>query len=206
MGLLYTETWQDYADLELPFLFDHVLIIDRGAAERGRSSWTERWDGTGDHAQEELRRREPDNAEAVDGLPGWAAPFVGLDAPREWWAPARAALRAYLGVPATASDGAARKARPVLTYVSMADEPTESPEPRVRDEDHAKLIEGLRALQKEGVLGSVNIVHGNGTREVWEDRMRAIAQSSVSFCVSAPCRVSLRILTAHYRSSSVRGG
>lgn len=182
MGLLYTDTWQDYADLELPFLFDHVLVIDRGAAERGRSSWTERWDGTGDHTQDELRRRQLDNTEAVDGLPVWAAPFVGLDAPREWWAPARAALRSYLGLPATTSDGAVRKARPMLTYVSMADEPAGSTEARLRDEDHARLVEGLRVLQKEGVLGGVNVVHGNGTREFWEDRMRAIAQSSVRYC------------------------
>ncbi|KAF7789695.1 hypothetical protein EIP86_000641 [Pleurotus ostreatoroseus] len=178
MGLLYTETWKDYADLHLPFLLDRVLVVDRGAATRGRAAWTERWDVPGEDALgDELRRRDPEGG--VDGLPAWAAPFVGLDAPREWWAPARAALRSHLGLPDPAD---ARRGKPVLTYVSMADEPhaaTSEDGGRVRDEDHARLVEGLAGLQREGVLGGVHVVRGNGTRESWEERMRAIAQSSI---------------------------
>ena len=114
----------------------------------------------------------------------WAAPFVGLDigarARETWFEPARAALRSYLGLPVDAA--VVRRGKPVLTYVAMADEPV-TREGRVRDEDHPALVEGLRGLVKEGVLGEVVVVSGNGTRENWERRMMAIARSSV--CTSS---------------------
>ena len=50
---------------------------------------------------------------------------------------------------------------------------------RVRDEDHPALVEGLLSLQKEGVLSEVHIVRGNGSRDIWEDRMSAISRSQV---------------------------
>lgn len=37
LGVLYTEDWKDYTDSRRPFLFEHVVIIDRGAAARQNS-------------------------------------------------------------------------------------------------------------------------------------------------------------------------
>lgn len=38
LGVLYTEDWKDYTDSRRPFLFEHVVLIDRGAAARQNSS------------------------------------------------------------------------------------------------------------------------------------------------------------------------
>lgn len=178
--------------MNAPWIFDRVVIADRGAAERGRDLWTRRWtpSGTPNNGGNELKRQ----AEAEDSKPAWAAPFVGLQAPQGWWAPMRSALLSYLRLSDSRSDSGSgsmwgRKSKapatkPVVTYVSMQSEPRGAGL-RLRDEDHLALLVGLRALQKEGVLSEVHVVKGNGSVDVhgweWADRMSAIAKSSVSF-------------------------
>ena len=51
---------------------------------------------------------------------------------------------------------------------------------KLRNEDHLALLRGLRKLEMDGVLGGVNLVRGNGSAEMWEERMRGIVESSVS--------------------------
>jgi hypothetical protein len=34
LGVLYTEDWKDYTDSRRPFLFESVVLVDRGAAAR----------------------------------------------------------------------------------------------------------------------------------------------------------------------------
>lgn len=180
MGILYSENWKDYADMHVPFVFDRVVVSDRGAAERGRTEWAQHWDApvARDDVDYDLRKRQELAPELEEGLPAWAAPFVGLSVPGDWWAPAREALRSYLGLPIDPPP-VSRGTKPVLTYVSMADEPWTARDARVRDEDHPALVEGLLSLQKEGVLSEVHIVRGNGSRDIWEDRMSAISRSQV---------------------------
>ncbi|THH00491.1 hypothetical protein EW026_g2057 [Hermanssonia centrifuga] len=173
VGILYAEDWKDYADMQIPFLLERVLLVDRGAAERGRSEWGEKWSDSSeyDSSNDELRKRQA----VEDGLPVWAAPFVAFDVSSGWFEPVRSALRSYLRLPAESTQ---KKRKPELTYVSMAGEPQGSG-PRIRDEDHPELLKGLHALKAEGILGEVHVVRGNGTRDVWEDRMTAISTSNI---------------------------
>ncbi len=193
LGISYSEDWKDFAQIEVPYLLDRVIIADSGAAERGRQNWTAGWEPPKTTKAEhgvELRRRELiERADEVeDSLPIWAAPFVGLKAPEGWWLPARAALLSYLRLPPDSPGGDSgtrgeKKSKgsdaPVLTYVSMQDEPSGAG-PRLNSDTHDALVQGLHNLQADGVLSEVHIVRGNGTSEVWEDRMKAIARSGVS--------------------------
>ncbi|GJE94842.1 hypothetical protein PsYK624_110180 [Phanerochaete sordida] len=169
--LMYSEDWQDFSDMHLPYVLERVVIADRGAAERNRPDWAAHWRPPPPRggASGELRKRQA----VEDGLPAWAAPFVGLDAPEEWWAPVRAALLSYLGAPAPRT----RKG-PVATLVSMEDEPYEAGA-HVRTEDFPGLVAGLEQLVREGVLGALHVVRANGTRENWDARMRAVVDSDI---------------------------
>ena len=42
------------------------------------------------------------------------------------------------------------------------------------------MLRGLHKLEMDGMLGGVNLVRGNGSAEMWEERMRGIVESSVS--------------------------
>ncbi|KAH9899222.1 hypothetical protein C8Q73DRAFT_310806 [Cubamyces lactineus] len=188
LGVWYTEDWQDLADMHVPFLLDRVVIADRGAAERGRAHWAPAPSARTD----ELKRR----AAGQEGEPAWAAPFVGLSAPEAWWAPVRAALLRYLHLAdgagagtygASESKGASlwglskkQAPRPVVAYVSMQDEPVGAGA-RLSSEDHERLVTGLKALEKQGVLGEVHVVRGNGSVPApeWEARMSAIARATI---------------------------
>ncbi|KZT03789.1 uncharacterized protein LAESUDRAFT_659053 [Laetiporus sulphureus 93-53] len=195
LGVWYEEDWQDIIDMDVPWLFDRVVVVDRHAADRGRDMWTRPWSATNTNtikeSENELRKR----AEGDDGKPAWAAPFVGLRAKPDWWTPVRAALLSYLRMEDSSAEnansnlGRGKKAKskavptkPIVTYVSMQDEPNGAG-PRLRDEDHAALLAGLRGLEREGVVGEVHVVKGNGSVAVhgweWADRMRAIARSSI---------------------------
>ncbi|KAI0355991.1 hypothetical protein OH77DRAFT_1424283 [Trametes cingulata] len=190
LGVWFEEDWQDLADMHVPFLLERVVVAERGAAERGRDAWVSAADAA---RQDELTRREV----GQEGEPAWAAPFVGLHAPEGWWAPVRAALLRYLhiGADGSSSAGATSESRgaslwgltkkqparkPVVTYVSMQDEPAGAGA-RLVAGDHERLVSGLRALEREGVLGEVVVVRGNGSVPApeWEARMSAIARSTI---------------------------
>ncbi|KAL6302988.1 hypothetical protein BKA93DRAFT_364114 [Sparassis latifolia] len=187
LGLWYQEDWEDLAEMNLPWLLERVVIADRGAAERGRENWGRRWrpaDRMAEISDHDFKRAEDD-----DGKPAWAAPFVGLKAPEGWWGPVRTALARYLRLPeqsqSSAGSGWRKKkavVKPVVTYVSMQDEPFTAG-PRLRDDHHEALVAGLADLQGEGLASEVFVVRGNGSVDVhgweWEERMNAVARSSV---------------------------
>jgi len=143
---------------------------------------------------ERLAKRQDDTENSQVGKPVWAAPFVGLAGVENWWTPVRAALLSYLRLPADPAVKtevpSAKKAafwerkkplkieKPVLTYISTQDEPINGGS-RLRREDHTALLQGLSNLLRDGYLSEVHVVRGNGTTEVWDDRMRAIARSSI---------------------------
>ncbi|KAI0642757.1 hypothetical protein C8Q79DRAFT_917243 [Trametes meyenii] len=187
LGVWYTEDWQDLADMHVPFLLERVVVADRGAAERGRSHWV-----TESSRTDDLKKR----VAGQEGEPVWAASFIGLPANPSWWAPARAALLRYLHIGDGSSDGASASAskgsslwgltkkqhtpKPVVSYVSMQHEP-DGAGARLAGADHERLVSGLRKLEQEGVLGEVHILIGNGSvpAHQWEDRMSAIARSTI---------------------------
>ena len=186
LGIWYTEDWQDLVDMNAPWVFDRVIIADRGAAARGRDLWMRGWSPAGS----DLATR----ADGDENKPAWAAPFIGLRMKPGWWTPVRNSLLTYLRLPEL--QGAASKGsfwskpaapKPVVTYVSMQDEPAGAGA-RLSDEDHAALVAGLQGLQREGVISEVHVVKGNGSVGVhgweWTDRMSSIAKSSVSVEVS----------------------
>jgi len=187
LGIWYTEDWQDLIAMNAPWIFDRVIIADRGASERGRDLWTRGWSP----ASEDFTKRAED-----DGKPSWAAPFVGLRMKAGWWTPVRNALLSYLRLPELQEATSGKSSfwskkpaatRPVVTYVSMQDEPVGAG-PRLNEENHAALLAGLQSLQRDGVVSEVHVVKGNGSVGVhgweWADRMSAIARSSI---VLGPC-------------------
>ena len=173
--LMYSEDWKDYADMHIPFVLERVVLADRGAAERNREDWTLRWSpelarpgvGVGD----ELRKRQG----SEDGLPAWAAPVVGFDVPEGWWTPVRQAVTSYLGVPAERE----KRRKPVVTFVSMQEEPYEAGA-HIRTEDHPELVDGLRKLERDGVISEFHILRGNGSKEVWDERLKIVSKTDVS--------------------------
>ncbi|KAI0346445.1 hypothetical protein BDW22DRAFT_1322917 [Trametopsis cervina] len=183
VALMYQEEWADYADMHIPYLFERVLIADRAVADIGRESWSTRWQPMlnthAGPAGDELRKRQINLDELnQDGLPAWAAPFVGFDAPERWWAPARAALLSYIGLPSETDTGIPKGRKPVVTFVSMEEEPYEAG-PHIRTEDYPDLIAGLRKLAKDGVISEFHVVKSNGTKESWEERMKIITRTDI---------------------------
>ena len=129
---------------------------------------------------DELRKRQLDLAELnQEGLPAWVAPFIGFDAPERFWAPARAALLSYIGLPSDAESVSTKRRKPVVTFVSMADEPYEAGA-HIRTEDYPDLVAGLEKLAKQGIVSEFHIVKNNGTKESWEERMKIITRTDVS--------------------------
>ncbi|KAI0828641.1 hypothetical protein BC628DRAFT_83933 [Trametes gibbosa] len=186
----YLEDWTDLADMHIPFLFERVIVADRGAAERGRSHWVPEVEAA---RVDELRKRAPPT---LANAPVWASPFVGLTAPESWWSPVRAALLRYLHIVngVAGSSGGVESSRslwglskkqspqkPVVAYVSMQDA-SAGAGARLADADHTRLVRGLQALVKEGVLGEVHLLRGNGSvpGPEWEARMSVIARSTLA--------------------------
>ncbi|TCD65134.1 hypothetical protein EIP91_003065 [Steccherinum ochraceum] len=193
----YMEDWKDVAEMHVPYLFDRLIVADSGAASRGREQWNIGWTpplrkgsvsiGSGHDLrkrsdedavedQELLLKRQEEPDDSHLGKPVWAAPFVGLPAPESWWTPVRAALLSYLKLPADPEP----QVESTTTKGAFwgRDEPVNGGS-RLRREDHTQLLKGLSELLKDGLLSEVHVVRGNGTLEVWDDRMRAIARSSI---------------------------
>ena len=180
LELMYQEEWADYADMQLPYIFERVIVVDRAVADAGREGWSTRWQPMLNTHGDELRKRQLDLAELnQEGLPAWAAPFIGFDAPERFWAPARAALLSYIGLPSDAESVSTKRRKPVVTFVSMADEPYEAGA-HIRTEDYPDLVAGLEKLAKQGIVSEFHIVKNNGTKESWEERMKIITRTDVS--------------------------
>jgi len=69
LGLMFEHDWADYHSMQVPFVFERVVIADRAAAQS-----------------------------AADPNPVFAPPFLGLSASQHWWEPVRRSLAASLGV------------------------------------------------------------------------------------------------------------
>jgi hypothetical protein len=106
------------------------------------------------------------------GISAWSSPFTSLRASEDWFEPVRRPLaQLVLGEGADSTTGTH-----AVTYISRQDS---ADSVRLLTADHEALLEGLQSLARTGV--KVFIIDEN---ESWTERMRALAQSTVSlrFC------------------------
>ncbi|KAG2124454.1 hypothetical protein DEU56DRAFT_827468 [Suillus clintonianus] len=92
LGLMYQEDWEDYALMEVPFVFERLVIADFGAAAR-----------------------------STNNEPPFALPLIGLNASKEWWEPIRQNLARFLRVNHNAQNPNSRQEKTVVTYISQQD-------------------------------------------------------------------------------------
>lgn len=92
LGLMYKEDWEDYALMEVPFVFERLVVADFGAAAR-----------------------------AANDVPPFALPLVGLNASKEWWEPIRQNLAKFLHVDHHAQNLNSGQEKTVVTYISQQD-------------------------------------------------------------------------------------
>ncbi|KAG2032542.1 hypothetical protein BDR03DRAFT_1002563 [Suillus americanus] len=97
LGLMYKEDWEDYALMEVPFVFERLVVADFGAAAR-----------------------------SANDVPPFALPLVGLDASKEWWEPIRQNLAKFLHVDHRAQNLNSEQEKTVVTYISRQDATTGS--------------------------------------------------------------------------------
>lgn len=111
--------------------------------------------------------------------PAWSPPFTALRASEDWFEPVRRLLAQYFfGEDEGALADSTRTQ--TVTYLSRQGGANGK---RLLASDHARLLDRLQNLAKTGV--KVNVLDENAS---WTERMRAIAQSTVSLecCPLAP--------------------
>ncbi|KAG2343079.1 hypothetical protein BDR05DRAFT_963493 [Suillus weaverae] len=92
LGLMYKEDWEDYALMEVPFVFERLVVADFGAAAR-----------------------------SANNVPPFALPLVGLNASKEWWDPIRQNLAKFLHINHHAQNLDSGQKKTVVTYISRQD-------------------------------------------------------------------------------------
>jgi hypothetical protein len=117
------------------------------------------------------------NSGLSPGMSAWSPPFTSLRASEDWFEPVRRLL-AQLVLEEDESDSTTRKH--AVTYISRQGSADSE---RLLAADHGALLEGLQNLARTGV--KVFVIDENAS---WMDRMRALAQSTVSliFCWTFP--------------------
>jgi hypothetical protein len=89
---MYKEDWEDYALMEVPFVFERLVVADFGAAAR-----------------------------SANDMPPFTLPLVGLNASKEWWEPIRQNLAKFLRVDHHAQNFNSGQEKTVVTYISHQD-------------------------------------------------------------------------------------
>ncbi|KAG2038416.1 hypothetical protein BDR03DRAFT_1009880 [Suillus americanus] len=97
LGLMYQENSEDYALMEVPFVFERLVVADFGVAARS----------------------------ANDVAP-FALPLVGLDASKEWWEPIRQNLAKFLRMNHRTQKVNSGQEKTVVTFISRLDATTGS--------------------------------------------------------------------------------
>ncbi|KAG1840116.1 hypothetical protein C8R48DRAFT_838370 [Suillus tomentosus] len=92
LGLMYKEDWEDYALMEMPFVFERMVVADFGAAAR-----------------------------SANDVPPFALPLVGLDASQDWWEPIRQNLAKFLHVNYNTQNLNSEQKKTIVTYISRQD-------------------------------------------------------------------------------------
>jgi hypothetical protein len=132
MAIMYREDWNDFAEMQMPFILERVVIADRGAAARAGGS-----------------------------QPVFSPPFQDMVASRHWWQPVRRVMTGFLQLPDERKNskpmGAPVITKPVVTYLSAQEVGSG---PRLKDKDHSLLVETLKKFQRTSRY-EVNIVPAN---------------------------------------------
>jgi hypothetical protein len=97
----------------------------------------------------------------------WAAPFTSLRASEDWFDATRRTLAQYFF-----GEDESTAEMPTVTYLSRQDGPEGE---RLRAADHTALLNALSSLTRSGIR-----VHIMDESASWSERMRALAQSTVS--------------------------
>ncbi len=113
-----------------------------------------------------------------DGMSAWSPPFTALRASEDWFEPARRPLAQFvLGEDESAVAGGTVGTHAV-TYLSRQNNADSG---RLLATDHDALLVGLQNLARSGV--KVYVLDENAS---WMERMRALAQSTVSLVATYP--------------------
>lgn len=105
------------------------------------------------------------------GVPAWSPPFTALRASEDWFEPVRRLSAQYFF---GEDEGAIADSPGTQTITYLSRQGGANGE-RLLASDHTKLLDRLQNLAKTGVR--VNVLDENAS---WTERMRAIAQSTVS--------------------------
>lgn len=163
LGVLYTEDWKDYTDSHRPFLFEDVVLVDRGAAARNP-----RVQGSsGDEAQGGGKfDGETVNLNLQLGTPFDSFPSIG----GSWWNQWRHLLAENANLEANIEENEVRKT--VITLVQDHN----GQQGRLAPESDAKLRAELAAMKLEEGY-EVNYVKWNQTDFV--DRLYIALRTTV---------------------------
>jgi len=89
---MYKEDWEDYAQMEMPFVIERVVVSDLGAA--GRST---------------------------NDVPPFAVPHNELSASKDWWEPIRQNLAHFLNGDQPIQSPNSGNEKTIVTYISRQD-------------------------------------------------------------------------------------
>ena len=159
LSLLHQEDWDDFANMQIPFVLERVVIADRGATARARS--------------------------VGDEQPIFSPPFIAMRSSPYWWEPIRRMMTEFCRFPGEwdkKSNSQLKpqvEAKPIVTYLSTQEKPTG---PRIGDAEHQTLVKALKEFGYHYGC-EVNVVPGDAK---WIERMRILVRSTVSASVSKP--------------------
>jgi hypothetical protein len=131
LAIMHREDWNDFAQMQIPFVLERVVVADRSAAARVSGS-----------------------------QPVFSPPFQDMVASKHWWQPVRRLMLGFLQLPdesKSKSAAATEVTKPVVTYFSTQGKGSG---PRLKDEDHNLLVKTLKTFQRTSGY-EVNIVSAN---------------------------------------------
>jgi hypothetical protein len=154
VGVEYKEDWDDYCLMELPWVFERLVVVDAGASRRAGAPTV----------AEQVFKLESDTTMA-----------------REWWDPVRTAVLRSLKLPL---DTPAPGARPVITYISRqnASEGPKLQDADHTELLRALQTRGWEVDVIEDVEGPGELAGGTwaGEGKRWERLMKSVLRSTVS--------------------------
>jgi hypothetical protein len=132
MALMYHEDWDDFAQMQIPFVLERVVIADRAAA-----------------------------AQISSNQPVFSPPFQDMVASKHWLQPVRKIMTGFLQISDENKKGKSAAAvtitKPVVAYLSTQENVSG---PRLKDEDHKLLVKTLTKFQRSSGY-EVNVVPAN---------------------------------------------
>lgn len=118
LSLMYREDWEDFSLMHVPFVFERVVVADRGAAARASGS-----------------------------QPVFSPPFEDLQASKYWFEPVRKVMTGFLQISEESEKKKKSMVvvdtKPVVTYLSTQEKTVG---PRIKETHNQMLLKGLDSL------------------------------------------------------------